>query len=130
MAQTQLQLISPFLHWLLIHEDNYWVFKHLHAIISTLLIINLQWVYKIYFAVLKEIYNNVVPHWSAVLISCNHSMTRLIYFTKNGSNSFCIWTLYMFLSLHSYLQLRIILSSSVAWCRAGMNELSHAGPYK
>jgi hypothetical protein len=31
-----------------------------------------------YFAVLEEIYNNVVPHWSAVLISRNHSITRLI----------------------------------------------------
>jgi hypothetical protein len=31
-------------------------------------------------------YNNVVPHWSAVLISCNHSITRLISFTKNASN--------------------------------------------
>jgi hypothetical protein len=35
-----------------------------------------------YFAVLEEIYNNVVPHWSAVLISCNHSVTRLISFIK------------------------------------------------
>jgi hypothetical protein len=34
------------------------------------------------FAVLEEIYNNVVPHWSAFLISCNHSITRLISFTK------------------------------------------------
>jgi hypothetical protein len=36
----------------------------------------------IYFSVLEEIYNNVVPHWSAVLISRNHSITRLISFTK------------------------------------------------
>ncbi len=62
-------LISPFLRWSL---DYY-----LHAIISTSLIINLPWVYKIYFAVLEEIDNNVVPRWSAVLISCNHSITRL-----------------------------------------------------
>jgi hypothetical protein len=41
---------------------------------------------KNYFAVLEETYNNVVPHWSAVLISCNHSITRLISFTKNASN--------------------------------------------
>ncbi len=54
--------------------------SNLHAIISTLLIINLKWVKKIYFAVLEEIYNNVVPHWSAVLISCNHSITHLISF--------------------------------------------------
>jgi hypothetical protein len=32
---------------------------NLHAIISTLLIINLHRVKKIYFAVLEEIYNNV-----------------------------------------------------------------------
>jgi hypothetical protein len=41
---------------------------------------------KIYLAVLKEIYNNIVPNWSAVLISCNHLITRLISFTKNPSN--------------------------------------------
>jgi len=38
----------------------------LHATIPTSLIIILQWAKKIYFAVLEEIYNNVVPHWSAV----------------------------------------------------------------
>ncbi len=32
--------------------------SNLHAVISTLLIINLHWVYKIYFAILEEIYNN------------------------------------------------------------------------
>ncbi len=41
---------------------------------------------KIYFAVLEEIYNNLVPNWSAVLISCIHSITLLISFTKNRSN--------------------------------------------
>ncbi len=60
--------------------------SNLHAIISTSLTINLQWVKKVYFAVLEEIYNNVVPHWSAFLISCNHSTSRLISFTKNDSN--------------------------------------------
>jgi hypothetical protein len=40
----------------------------------------------IYFAVLEYIYNNVVPHCSTVLISCNHSIMRLISFTKNSSN--------------------------------------------
>jgi hypothetical protein len=35
-----------------------------------------------YFSGLEEIYNNVVPHWSAVLISRNHSITSLISFTK------------------------------------------------
>ncbi len=38
------------------------------------------------FCCIKEIYNNVVPHWSAFLISCNHSTSRLISFTKNASN--------------------------------------------
>ncbi len=32
--------------------------------------------------VLEEIYNNIVPHWSAFLISQNHSITRVISFTK------------------------------------------------
>jgi hypothetical protein len=58
----------------------------LHAIMSTSLIINLHQIKKIYFAVLEAIYNNVVPHWSAVIISRNHSVTRLIFFTKNASN--------------------------------------------
>ncbi len=49
---------------------------------------------KINFAVLEEIYNNVVPHWSAVLICCNHSITRLISFTKNGSNQRSILSVY------------------------------------
>jgi hypothetical protein len=70
--------------------------SNLHAIISTSLIINLQRVYKIYLVVLEEIYNNVVPRWSSVLISCNHSITRLMSFTKkrfiSEINSFCIWT--------------------------------------
>ncbi len=44
------------------YEINYCVFNNsnLHAILSTLLIINLHWVLKIYFAVLEWIYNNVV----------------------------------------------------------------------
>jgi hypothetical protein len=50
---------------------------------------------KKYFAVLEEIYNNVVPHWSADLISRNLSITHL-HFTKkhfkSEINSFCIWT--------------------------------------
>jgi hypothetical protein len=38
------------------------------------------------FAVLEEIFNNVVPHWSAVLVSCNHTVIRLLsLFTKNAS---------------------------------------------
>ncbi len=42
---------------------------NLQAVISLSLIINLRWFQKIYFAVLEEIYNNVVPHWSAVFKS-------------------------------------------------------------
>jgi hypothetical protein len=38
--------------------------SNLLAIISTSLIINLQWVKKNYFAVLEEVVNNIVPHWS------------------------------------------------------------------
>jgi hypothetical protein len=42
-----------------------------------------------------KIYNNVVPHWSAVLISCNYSVTRLISFTKkNASNNRSILSVY------------------------------------
>jgi hypothetical protein len=41
---------------------------------------------KIYFVVLEEIYDNVVPHQSVVKISCNHSIALLISFTKNASN--------------------------------------------
>ncbi len=37
---------------------------------------------KIYFPVLEEICNNVVPHWSANLTCCNHSITSLIFFAK------------------------------------------------
>jgi hypothetical protein len=36
--------------------------------------------------VLEEIYYNVVPHWSAILISRNHSITRLDPFIKSASN--------------------------------------------
>jgi hypothetical protein len=39
-----------------------------------------------YFVVLEEIYNNVVPHCSAVLISRNHSITTPYLFNKNASN--------------------------------------------
>jgi hypothetical protein len=34
------------------------------------------------FAVLEEIHNKVVTHWSAVLISCNHSITSLSLLQK------------------------------------------------
>jgi hypothetical protein len=49
---------------------------------------------KIYFAVLEEIYHNAVPQCSAVLISCNHSIMRLISFSKNGSNQRSILSVY------------------------------------
>ncbi len=84
------EMISWFMKLIIRFLNN----SNLHAIISTSLIINLHWVKKIYFAVLEEIYNYVVPQWSAVLISRNHSITRLISFTKNRFkseiNSFCI----------------------------------------
>ncbi len=65
----------------------------LHAIISTLLIIFTMNLTNL-FALLKEINNNVIPHQSAVLISCNHSITRLISFTINGSNQRSILSVY------------------------------------
>ena len=70
-------------NWSLPFCTDSWIMKsiigflnnsNLHEIISTLLIINLQWVYKIYFAVLEEIYNNVVPLWSAIL---SHAIIQL-----------------------------------------------------
>jgi hypothetical protein len=62
---------------------------NLHAIISTSLIINLQCVQKIYFAVLEEICNNVVPHWS-VLQSFNYTPS----FCKNVSNQRSVLSVY------------------------------------
>ena len=53
-----------------------------------------------YFAVLEEIYNNVVPHWSAVFISPNHSITCIISFTKNASNQRSILSVYGPRGLH------------------------------
>jgi hypothetical protein len=88
MAQTQLEKSSycslPFCADLLSIKSIIWFLNNsrLHAIISKLLIINLLGFKKNYFSVLEEIYNDVVPHWSAVLISRNHSITCLISFTK------------------------------------------------
>ncbi len=48
-------LISWFMKSIIVFLNN----SNLHAILSTLLKINLQWVQKIYFAVLEEIYNKV-----------------------------------------------------------------------
>jgi hypothetical protein len=91
--QTQLEKSSyrslPFCADLLIIKSIIWFLNNsnLHAIISALLKINLHGPRghpPIYFSVLEEIYNNVVPHWwSAALISRNHSITRLVSFTKN-----------------------------------------------
>jgi hypothetical protein len=90
--------------------------SNIHAIVSTSFIINLQWVEIIYFAVLEEIFNDIVPHWSAFLISRNHSITRLIIFTKEKPfkleiNSFCIWTLFPKLP---YIDLRNTYSTGCA----------------
>jgi hypothetical protein len=93
MAQTPLEKLSYCsLHFcadLLIIKSIIWFLNNsnLHAIISALLIINLHCPRghpTIYFSVLEEIYNNVVPHWSATLISRNHSIARLISFTKKA----------------------------------------------
>jgi hypothetical protein len=80
---------------LLNYEINYSVFKQFYFTYNNFYIINKYFTRskKIYFAVLEVIYNNVVPHWSAILISCNHSITRLISLTKLEINSFFIWTL-------------------------------------
>ncbi len=78
--------LSSLISWFMKSSIGFLNNSNLHAIISTSLTINLQWVNKIFLAVLEEIYNNVVPHWSAFLISCNHLITRLISFTKNASN--------------------------------------------
>ncbi len=93
MAQTQLQTsiywsisLSALISWFMKSIIRFWNNSNLHARNTTSFIINVQWVKKIYFAILEEIYNSVVPHWSVVLISCNHSITRLISFTKNASN--------------------------------------------
>jgi hypothetical protein len=47
-----------------------------------------------YFVVLEENYNNVVPYWPAVIISCNRSITRLISFTKTASNQRSVLSVY------------------------------------
>ncbi len=80
-------LLSWFMKSIIKFLNNY----NLHAVISTSVIIYLQWVKKIYFAVLEEIYNNVVPHWSAILQSFNYS---LISFIKNASNQRSILSVY------------------------------------
>jgi hypothetical protein len=51
----------------------------------------------IYFAVLEEIYNNVVHHWSAVLLQ-SFNYTPYFFYKKRFKseiNSFCIWTLWL-----------------------------------
>ncbi len=86
MAQTRLSqvidlshsaLISSFMKSIIGFLNN----SHLHAKISTLLIIILHLVNKNLFCCIFEI-----TCWSAVLISRNHSITRLISFAKYGSN--------------------------------------------
>ncbi len=49
--------LSALIFWFMKSIIRFLNNPNLHAIISTLLIINLQWVKKIYFAVLYEIYN-------------------------------------------------------------------------
>jgi hypothetical protein len=78
--------LSVLISWYMKSIIGFLINSNLQAIISTSLTINLQCVQKIYFAVFEEIYNNVVTHWSAVLISWNHPITCLISFTKKASN--------------------------------------------
>ncbi len=85
--------LSALISWFMKSIIGFLNNSYLHAIISTSLLINLQWVKKIYFAVFGEIYNNVVHHWSALLISCSHSIISLKQRFKSEINFFCIWTL-------------------------------------
>ncbi len=69
-------LISRFVKSIIGFLNN----SNLHAIISTSLIINFIDPKK--FILLYQKKFNVVPHWSAVLISRNHTITCHISFTK------------------------------------------------
>jgi hypothetical protein len=89
--------LSVLISWFMKSITEFLNYSNLHAIISTSCIIIFHWVKKIYFSVLEEICNNIVPHWSANLTCCNHSITRLIFFAKTAGsgqaeiNSFCMW---------------------------------------
>ncbi len=85
--------LSALISWFIKSNIGFLNNSKLHAIISTSLIIIFHR-QKIYLAVLEEIYNNVVLHWSAVLISRKHSITCLISFTKNASNQRSILSVY------------------------------------
>jgi hypothetical protein len=55
------------------------VFKqfNLHAKISTILTNNLHWIIKIYFAALKEIYNNVGQQFKSLAIIQLHALNLI-----------------------------------------------------
>jgi hypothetical protein len=55
--------------------------------------------------------------------------TSYLFYKKRFKFFLYMDPLCSFAYIHTY-KLRMTRSSSVAWCRAGMNELSHAGPYK
>ncbi len=66
--------------------------SNLHAIISTLLIINLHWVKKIYFVVLEEILTMLVISFNR---SQSFNYTHYLFYKKRFKseiNSFCIRT--------------------------------------
>ncbi len=91
MAQTQLQLISPVRRWSFDFMKSIIEFlNNLHAIISILLIINLQWVKNIYFAVLEKFVTMLVSSFNL-----SQSVNYAPYlFCKNGSNQRSIVSIY------------------------------------
>jgi hypothetical protein len=71
--------LSALISWFMKSIIGFLNNSNLHAIISIFTIYNES---KFYFGVSEEIYYNVVAHWSTFLISCSHSITRLISFAK------------------------------------------------
>ncbi len=88
--------LSALISWLMKSIIGFLNNSNLHAIISTLLIINLQWVYKIYSAAMKKYTTMLFLIWSAVfsLLQSFNYTPYLLYKKrfKSQINSFCIWT--------------------------------------
>jgi hypothetical protein len=78
---------------------------------------------KIYFAVLEEICNNVIPHLSAVF-SCNHSITRIISFTKNGSKQRSIVSVYGPRTAPPFSILNAVGGNPQVWDEQGKTDTS------
>ncbi len=109
--------LSVLISWFIKSIIGFFNNSNLHAIISTPLIINLQWVQKNYFALLDELITNAVPDWSVVFISCNHSITRLISFTKDASNQRSILSVYgPWVGITGYLYLSWMSTSCARRC--------------